>query len=116
MGYWSIFRSVDAGECRLTVAMSPDNAADAVAGVLTEPGRVECQVVGDTEVHVTTRRHTPAWAFAFPPLLLFVRKDRKALVTVGADGTGTVLTVTGSIDTRAMDRLRAIRSAPYATV
>jgi hypothetical protein len=98
----------------MTVALPPGDPANAVAEILTERGRVECAVVSDKEVRVTTRRHTPAWAFIGLLPLLLVRKERRAIVSVAREADGVVLTVSGSIDTLALSRLRATRSPAFA--
>lgn len=109
MGRWSILSSLDQMEGRTYVVPLPvDEAIAAVGYALQSPGRVVCEWSRDGGYFARTLNHTPGWAFAFPILLLFVRRTKTAHLTFLPVEGGTGVTLTGAIDTQAAMRLRAM--------
>ena len=111
MGQWSILSSLDNLEGRTYVVPLPmDEAISAVGYALQSPGRVVCERTADGRYIARTIKYTPGWAFAFPLLLLFVRRTRFAELIFAPAPGGTGVTIHGSIDTAAAMRLREMVS------
>jgi hypothetical protein len=112
MGYWSIMSSVD--DARDDIYLTELSPADAIAALeqqLPRAGRVVCERTSEREIVALTVNYTPAWAFLGLVPLLFVRGTRRALIRVDDQPAGTAVHVTGQIDTRAAEHLRALRAA-----
>jgi hypothetical protein len=111
MGHWSILSSLDQMEGRTYLVPLPyEEAISAVGYALLKPGRVTCDYV-DGQYIARTIKHTPGWAFLLPPLLLFVRRTKKAHLTFTPSEGGTAVTIFGPLDTEAAMRLRALVGA-----
>jgi hypothetical protein len=112
MGYWSIFASVDYMDehSNYLLPMSVEQALDATEQSLTRPGRVEVQRTPDGGLVALTVKHTPAWAV--PDIFVFfIRKTRRAEITVRESPRGAVVSVRGKLDTEAASNLRALCTA-----
>jgi hypothetical protein len=107
MGHWSILSSMDQMEGRTYVVPLPlDEAIYAVGYALQSDGRVVTEQTSDGRYIARTVKHTPGWAFLFPPLLLFARRTKAAELSFAPLEGGTGVTIVGAIDTAAAMRLR----------
>jgi hypothetical protein len=112
MAYWSVFRSVDYMDehCDYPLPQQREAALAAATQALAEDGRVVVEP-NEEGLSVTTVLHTPAWAWVGLVWLVFVRRERHAVITAAESPQGSTLHVRGKLDTRAASRLRALRAS-----